>query len=131
MRSLTRIRAKRSPFPKNSPETETWYDLERDRDLIIQSIAKQYGITPSDQEELHYSEWLLLVGGLMEDTPLGRIVLIRREEDKERLKHFTKYEHRIRNEWRNFRAKQKMKVENKRPEEYAGVFEKMFAKMFR
>lgn len=122
---------KRSPFPKSSPEPEAWYDLERDRDLIIQSVAKQYGIIPSEQEELHYRDWLLLVSGLMEDTPLGRIVLIRKEEDKERLKCFTKYEHRIRNEWRNFRAEQKLRGETpKKPEDFAGMFEKMFAKMF-
>ena len=96
----------------------------------MQSVAKQYGILPSDQEELHYRDWLLLVGGIMEDTPLGRTVLIRKENDKERLKHFTQYEHRVRNEWRNFRAKQKMKTEHKKPEDFAGMFEKMFAKMF-
>lgn len=98
--------------------------------LIAQSVAKQYGILPSQQEELRYSDWILLVGALMEDTPLGQIVLIRKEDDKNRLKHFTQHEHRIRNEWRNFRAKQKMETERKKPEEYALGFEKMFAAMF-
>lgn len=96
----------------------------------MQSVAKQYGILPSDQEELHYRDWLLLVGGIMEDTPLGRTVLIRKENDKEHLKHFTQYEHRIRNEWKNFRAQQKLKTEQKKPEDFAGMFEKIFAKMF-
>ena len=62
-----------SPF-----RTETWYDLEYDKDLIAQSVAKQYGKLPSEQDEMHYSEWILLVGGLMEDTPLGQTVLIRK-----------------------------------------------------
>ncbi len=67
----------------------------------------------------------------MEDTPLGRIVLIRKEDDKERLKNFTQHEHRIRNEWRNFRARQKLSSEQvRKPEDFAGMFEKMFAKMF-
>ncbi len=67
----------------------------------------------------------------MEDTPLGRVVLIRKEDDKDRLKNFTQYEHHIRNEWRNFRAKQKLRGETpKKPEDFAGMFEKMFAKMF-
>lgn len=77
---------------------------------------------------MHYNEWILLVSGIMEDTPLGQTVLIRKEEDKSRLKHFTKHEHRIRNEWREFRAKEKAKKQ--KPEEFAIDFEKMFAAMF-
>lgn len=77
---------------------------------------------------MHYSEWLLLVSGIMEDTPLGQTVLIRKEDDKSRLKRFTKYEHHVRNEWRNFRAGQKLKEHS--PEEFAADFEKMFAAMF-
>lgn len=100
--------------------------------MIIQSVAKQYGLLPSEQEELSYSEWLILIGGLMEDTPLGQTVLIRKEENKERLKHFTQHEHHIRNEWRNFRAKQKLSSGAiKKPEDVAAHFEKMFAAMFK
>lgn len=81
---------------------------------------------------MHYSEWLLLVSGLMEDTPLGQIVLIRKEDSKERLKHFTRREHHIRNEWRNFRAKQKLASGIiRKPEDIAAGFEKMFAAMFK
>lgn len=80
---------------------------------------------------MSYSEWLLLIGGLMEDTPLGQIVLIRKEENRDRLKSFTQHEHHIRNEWRNFRAKQKLCGEIKKPEDYAANFEKMFAKLFK
>lgn len=115
---------KTSPFGTNK-----WYDLEYDKDLITQSVAKQYGILPSAQDEMRYSEWILLVGGLMEDTPLGQTVLIRKENDKERLKHFTQHEHRIRNEWRSFIAKQKIS-ENKHPEYFAKMFEDMFRKLF-
>ncbi|MBP3249953.1 MAG: hypothetical protein J6M48_06330 [Ruminococcus sp.] len=121
-----RIRSRRKTFPSS----ETWYDLEYDKDLIAQSIAKQYGILPSDQEELHYSDWLLLVGALMEDTPLGQTVLIRKENDRERLKRFSPYENRIRNEWRKFRAKQSTQREGGAPEQQALSFEKLFAKMF-
>lgn len=110
-------------------QTEKWYDFNFDRDLIIQSIAKQYGVLPEEQEELPFKDWSLLIGGLMEDTPLGQTVLIRKENDKNRLKNFGPYETRIRNEWRNFRAKQK-REEIKNPEIFASVFEKMFAKMF-
>lgn len=78
---------------------------------------------------MHYNEWILLVGGIMEDTPLGKVVLIRKESDRDRLKHFTQHEHRIRNEWREFRAGQKLK-DKKSPEDFAKDFEKMFAEMF-
>ena len=117
-------KAKSSPFA-----TEKWYDLEYDKDLIVQSVAKQYGILPSEQDEMHYGEWILLVGGLMEDTPLGQTVLIRKENDKERLKCFTRHEHRIRNEWRSFIAKQQLS-RNKKPEDFAKMFEDMFKNMF-
>lgn len=96
--------------------------------MIIQSVAKQYGVLPNEQEEMHYSEWLLLVGGIMEDTPLGQTVLIRKENDRDRLKHFTQHEHRIRREWREFRAGQiKTKMS---PEKMAEYWENMFSEMF-
>ena len=65
----------------------------------------------------------------MEDTPLGQTVLIRKENDRERLKRFTQHEHRIRNEWRSFRARQK-RESGIRPEDAARMFEQMFARMF-
>ncbi|RRR15879.1 hypothetical protein CVV73_25905, partial [Enterobacter hormaechei] len=37
----------------------------------------------------------------MPKTPLGEVVSIRSEEDKDILKSFTPEQHRIRNEWRN------------------------------
>lgn len=94
----------------------------------MQSVAKQYGLLPSEQEEMSYSEWLLLVGGIMEDTPLGQTVLIRKEKDRDRIKRFTPYEMRIHNEWRNFIAKEKLA--DSKPEDFSKMFEKMFSKMF-
>lgn len=94
----------------------------------MQSVAKQYGLLPSEQEEMSYSEWLLLVGGIMEDTPLGQTVLIRKEKDRDRIKRFTPYEMRIHNEWRSFVAEKKR--ENTKPEDFSKHFETMFAKMF-
>ncbi len=73
--------------------------------LIEQSIAKQYGVLPSEQENLHYSDWAKMVSGLMDDTPLGRVVACRMEKDPEMLKHFTPEQRRIQSEWRQFRAR--------------------------
>lgn len=44
--------------------------------------------------------------GISPETPLGRIVSIRAEDDKEVLKHFNKEQLRIRNEWRRKHAMQ-------------------------
>lgn len=82
---------------------------------------------PAQQEELPYSDWIMLVSGIMEDTPLGQIVSIRKESDKDRIKHFTRYEHKIRNEWRSFRAGQKKKADT---EKSIAALEDMFRNMF-
>lgn len=49
---------------------------------------------------MRWSEFRSLLVGIGPDTILGRIVAIRSEDDKEMLKHFTKEQMRIRNEWR-------------------------------
>lgn len=54
---------------------------------------------------MQWSEFCALLSGLGPDTPLGRIVQIRAEDDKDILKHFTKEQCRIRSEWRNKKAK--------------------------
>lgn len=46
-----------------------------------------------------WDEFSSLLRGLGAETPLGHIVRIRSEKDRDVLKHFTKEQHRIRNEW--------------------------------
>ena len=46
-------------------------------------------------------EFFHLLSGISSETPLGQIVNIRCEDDRETLKHFTPEQHKIRNEWRN------------------------------
>lgn len=55
---------------------------------------------------MSWGEFCTLLAGLGPDTPLGRIVSIRSEDDKNMLKHFTPDQHRIRNEWRSRRARE-------------------------
>jgi hypothetical protein len=52
---------------------------------------------------MSWDEFSTLLAGLMADTPLGQVVSIRSETDKEILKGFTKEQHRIRREWQNRR----------------------------
>lgn len=51
-----------------------------------------------------WDEFSSLLRGLGADSPLVRIVRIRSERDREVLKHFTKDQHKIRNDWLRHRA---------------------------
>lgn len=75
---------------------------------------------------MKWSEFRDLLVGLGPDTALGRIVSIRSEEDKEVLKHFTKEQKRIRNEWRARRAKQ---IKSEDMNDILEGFKKMFISM--
>ncbi|HJI26054.1 MAG TPA: Gp15 family bacteriophage protein [Oscillospiraceae bacterium] len=97
----------------------------------MQSIAKQYNILPSEQENLHYSDWYRLVAGLMHDTPLGQIVRIRSEDNKDIIKNFDRYEKQIRSEWTAFRSQKAKETFTEQDKlETARYFERLFKGMF-
>lgn len=50
---------------------------------------------------MSWGEFGTLLAGIMPETPLGQVVSIRSENDKDILKNFTKEQHKIRNEWRS------------------------------
>ena len=50
---------------------------------------------------MEWLEFTTLLSGLMPQTPLGMIVQIRSEEDRDMLKYFTPEQHSIRNAWRS------------------------------
>lgn len=54
---------------------------------------------------MKWDEFCALLSGLDPDTPLGRIVQIRIENDKNILDNFTPQQRKIRAEWRNRTAK--------------------------
>ena len=58
-----------------------------------------------------YSEFCSYLSGIMPDTPLGRIVSIRSETDKDVLKHFTPEQKKIRSEWQKHNVKRVSKSE--------------------
>lgn len=85
---------------------DPYYDLVEDFDLVLASIQEQYGIRlASDLQNMKGPELVALIKGIGPKTPLGRIVAIRAESDKEVLKHFTKEERRIRQKWKQRQAK--------------------------
>lgn len=80
--------------------SEPYCDLIDDFDLVVSSFQSQYGIRLSRElNEMKWDEFRGLFVGLGPDTPLGRIIAIRSEKDKDVLKHFTKDQRRIRTEW--------------------------------
>lgn len=119
---------KSNSFTTQNQKSEPFYDLEFDRELIIQSIAKQYHILPSAQENLHYSDWYRLVAGIMEDTPLGQTVLVRKEDNKDIIKRMSPHEKEIRRQWFEFTHKDKKpkQANIKAIKEFENMFREMF-----
>lgn len=90
---------------------ECWYDFYDDFPLIEASITAQYGIRlRKEYDDISWAEVRNLIRGLGAETPLGNIIAIRSETDKNTLKNFTPSQHKIRNEW-------KRKVANKKLED--------------
>lgn len=89
----------RRDFRKSS-NTDAFYDLIGDYELIEASFAQQYGIRLRLENTMSWSEFTTLLAGLNGDTPLGNVVRIRSEKDPKMLKQFTPEQKRIRAEWR-------------------------------
>lgn len=83
------------------------------------------------QGELPYPEWAKLVSGLMDDTPLGRVVAVRAEEDRNVIARMGPWQRRIRSEW-SAHLVQKA-IERSTPQQLRSEMdglEKALAKMF-
>jgi len=98
-----------------------------DYDLIVSSFQAQYGLRLSREiDTMSWGEFKQLLIGISPDTPLGRIVSIRSETDKNVLKHFSKEQKRIRNEWL---AKKNKIISEKDMEKVLEGFKQMFISM--
>lgn len=83
--------------------------------MIQASFQAQYGIRLSkDLKDMKWDEFRTLLIGIAPETPLGRIVAIRSETDKDILKHFTSDQRRIRSEWLKKIAKNKGPVDTEK-----------------
>lgn len=84
---------------------------------------------PSEQGDLSYIDWAKLVSGLMNDTPLGKIIEIRSENDADIIKNMNSEQLAIRNEWQEFKmsqtvySKEEMRMQSE-------MLEKMMAELF-
>lgn len=86
--------------------SDPYYDLFGDWDLIVSSFLSQYGlrIRTKEFETVSWDEFTSLLAGIAPETALGRAVAIRSETDKNVIKHFSKDQKRIYNEWRYRKA---------------------------
>lgn len=112
---------------KNQSNSENWYDFEEDWELIASSLKTQYGY--SIRKEIETMSWAELssdISGLMSDTPLGNIVQIRSENDKEKLKYFTQEQKNIR--WK-YRTKMAKKIDKEEYKKVIADFQKIFKGM--
>lgn len=73
-----------------------------------------------------WEEFKQMLAGIGPDTPLGRIVAIRSETDKNVLKRFTKEQKRIKDEWLSRKAK---KISEKDMTSILEGFKQMFLSM--
>lgn len=96
-----------------------------DWDLIVSSFLSQYGlrIRTKEFETVSWNEFKALISGISPDTALGRIVAIRSETDKDVIKHFTRDQRKIYDEWR----KREIKMNQATFEKEMEGLERMFA----
>lgn len=90
------------PQPKSSPD---WYDMYEDWALIEASFAAQYNIRLRAEEDMSWGEFGTLLAGLMPETPLGQVISIRSESDKDTIKSFSPAQLKMHNDWKSRIAK--------------------------
>lgn len=92
------------------------------------SFQSQYGIRLSrDLSGMKWAEFQAFIIGLDNQSPLGRIISIRAEDDPQVLKQYTKGQRRIRNEWRSRKAKT---MPQKDVDQFMSSMKEVFSKMF-
>ena len=108
---------------------DNWYDIYEDWDLIVSSFAMQYQVREEEIARMEWREFCTLLSGIMPKTPLGMVVQVRSEEDKDILKHFTPSQKRIRNAWRNHHSPVSEMNEDEKRESMLN-FQEVIAKAF-
>lgn len=106
--------------------SEEWYDILEDYDLIESSFAEQYGIRLRKENDMSWGEFCTLLSGINEKTALGKIVSIRAEKDNKIIKEFTQEQKRIRNQWKKRNVKN---MDSKDYDQAIKNFENMFKAM--
>lgn len=76
---------------------------------------------------MSWDEFCSLLSGLNSDTPLGNIVSIRSEKNKDILKHFTPEQKKIRSDWQKRKANKITDIDKYNND--MKMFEKIFENM--
>lgn len=105
-----------------------WYDIYDDFDLIESSFAMQYPSKDLYDDNMDWREFIVLLNGLTEDTPLGKIISIRSETDEEIINNYSDGQKKIYDEWR--KKQLETKYRNKNKEEVMQDIKQMFKGMF-
>lgn len=94
----------------------------------MSSFLSEYGIRiySKDFKSMKWDEFCALLSGLSADSPLGRIVQIRAENDPKVLKNFTSHQRKIRSDWRNRTIKN---VSDKSRDKVLDYLKNMFVSM--
>lgn len=79
-------------------------------------------------DKMDWVEFTTLLNGLTAETPLGRIIQIRSEDNQDIIDGFTQGEREIYNSWQN--KQMELKYKNKSKEEVMKDIQNMFKGMF-
>lgn len=112
---------------KKKANNESFYDLIDDFVLIEASFASEYHIRLKTTNDMSSDEFFHLLSGLTEESPLGKIVNIRSEQDPETIKKFNKFQRKIYDDWQDRLNKEKNKGLSE--EEVALKIEKQILKL--
>lgn len=78
---------------------------------------------------MSYSDWAKLVSGLMNDTPLGKVIEIRCEDDAEIIKNMNDDQLKIRRDWQDF-INSHITYSEEDMQKQSEMLEKMMASLF-
>lgn len=79
-------------------------------------------------EKMDWTEFSILLNGLTDETPLGKIIQIRSEDNQEIIDHYSKAEKEIYDKWQH--RQMELKYANKSKEEVMKDIQNMFKGMF-
>lgn len=106
--------------------SEYYYDIAEDWALIESSFFMQYGIRLRLVNDMPWDEFCSYLQGIMPNTPLGNMVQIRSETDRDIIKGFTAEQKRIHSEWQKRLAYEKPENEvNNAIEMFKNVFKNL------
>lgn len=123
------MRKSNRTFAHNDNGNDCFYDLFDDYELIEASFAQQYGIRLRRENDMQWTEFCNLLAALGENTPLGRVVSIRAENDPRVIQNFSASEREIHARWRQRRSEQTIQCDRENYDKAMQQFKEAFIAM--